>query len=98
MRVKIWFCISALLFASGCGRQIEDFVKNGAVIVPKDLIGGPPIDPTVLASERTISLSSGSSRLSSGQLQGTVQINSRNTHQKGSSVDVVFSINSQRVE
>ena len=97
--MKYILYVGVLFIATGCGVQIEEFVKNGAILIPKDLINPErPILTVSADSEKAMSLSGASLSFSNSQVQGQVRMNPQKSRQTGTSVDSIMSVNSHRIE
>jgi hypothetical protein len=90
---KLIFLIISAVVLSGCGKQIEDFVKDG-VKVPVDI----PNPIASNASSKALKISPGAGIAKGAQVQGRFTITPTNQTAKGSQVDAKISINQTRVE
>lgn len=90
---KIIFLMISMLALSGCGKQIEDFVREGVKKPIEDLT---PIVST--SSSKAIKISPGAGLAKGAQVQGHFTITPTNQTAKGSQVEARVSISQTRVE
>jgi hypothetical protein len=92
MRKLIFLLVSTFVLA-GCGKQIEDFVREGIKKPVDTLI------PTIsTASSKSLKISPGAGEATGAQVQGHFTITTTNQTVRGSQVDATMSINQTRVE
>ncbi len=90
---KVIFLLISGLALSGCGKQIEDFVREGVKQPIEDL---NPVIST--ASSKAIKISPGSGQVQGSQVQGRVTITPTNQKATGTQVEARVSLSQTRVE
>ncbi len=83
----------SLFFLTGCGKQIEDFVREGvknpiSVVAPS----------TSTASTKDINVSNGAAKVYGFQVEGQVRVGISNRTLSGNQVEAKVSVNRTRVE
>jgi hypothetical protein len=93
MKALQFLLILASLSLAGCGKQIEDFVRDG-IKKPIDTL-----DPSLSsASSKAIKISPGAGVAIGSQVQARVAITPTNQTAKGSQVEAKISVSQTRVE
>ena len=93
MKTLHYFLIVSSIGLSACGKQIEDFVREG---IKKPI---ETLDPTTsTASSKAIKISPGAGIAKGSQVQGHFTITPTNQTAKGAQVDAKVSISQTRVE
>lgn len=90
---KMIFLLISTVALSGCGKQIEDFVKDGVKQPVETLVPNP-----TSASSKALKISPGAGIAKGAQVQGRFTITPTNQTAKGSQVEAKVSISQTRVE
>ena len=90
---RILLLASTLFITAGCGKQIEDFVKEG-IKNPIEVV-----DPSAsTSSSKAIKISPGAGIASGSQVEGKFNLTMTNRTVAGSQIEARISINQTRVE
>ncbi|MGZ5279017.1 MAG: hypothetical protein ACXWC9_03695 [Pseudobdellovibrionaceae bacterium] len=90
---NILYLLISTIVLSGCGKQIEDFVRDG---VKKPI---ETLDPSIsTASSKALKISPGAGIAKGAQVQGHFTITPTNQTAKGTQVEAKVSISQTRVE
>lgn len=92
-KLHLILIVSSLALA-GCGKQIEDFVRDG-IKKPIETLE-PPLTST--ASSKALKISPGAGQAKGSQVEGHFTITPTNQTAKGSQVEAKVSLSQTRVE